>query len=118
MLLCQTQVAVHSFSADNSNLWSESDLRTWLNSDFTAAFSATERTCMLSFSHPQLLSGANLESATAGDRDLYCDHLPRTCAANADEAYQNAVTDLVTLPDLTQIETLYASGCGTARGGL
>lgn len=118
MLLCQTQVAVRSFSADNSNLWSESDLRTWLNSDFTAAFSATERTCMLSFSHPQLLSDANLESATAGDRDLYCDHLPRTCAANADEAYQNAVTDLVTLPDLTQIETLYASGCGTARGGL
>ena len=38
-LMAAEPVAERQFSGENSNLWSESELREWLNGEFTEAFS-------------------------------------------------------------------------------
>ena len=102
-LLAAEPVTEAVFSADNVNLWSESDLRSWLNSDFLAGFTAEERAMLCPVRNRYVLSVANEALSEDGDSDLYAFHTPRQAYRGENTAVAAYADDLVYLPDLTTV---------------
>lgn len=93
-----------------SNFWPESDLRKWLNEDFLACFSPQETKYIEERTHAVILSDADRDKATIGDRAFFWTHVPEHAAYGADRAYCLTVTDKVTLLDVAQYAELYQKG--------
>lgn len=102
-LLASLPVTEAVFSAENSNLWSDSDLRAWLNGAFLDGFAAEDRAMIRPVRNRYVLSVANEALSTDGDSDLYAFHTPRQASRGEDAAVAAYADDLVYLPDLTTI---------------
>lgn len=103
-------VAERQFSGENSNLWSESELREWLNGEFTEAFSPGELDLLLPVQNRFVLSQENEALAEDGDSDFYAFHTPREAFRGEADAVGAYAEDTVFLPDLTTV-------CRVLNGG-
>ena len=115
-LLATDSVAVLPFSgggADGfgSNLWENSSLREWLNSEFlNEAFTANERAALVEENHSVLLSWPNNAMADSGYNDFYAFHVPRYSDRGMEIAYAKNAVDTVRLPDITLLASQSRSG--------
>lgn len=114
-LICDSMIESAPFSADGSNIWETSTLRTWLNTEFLACFSDNERERLLPVSNTVLLSREMKDTATSGNRDFYFSPVPVLSARGYGESYQTVTKDIVTLPDIKLIAELAEKGTKTAR---
>ena len=114
LLLSVDAVDTRAFDQDGefgSNLWSESDLREWLNGEFlTAAFDQAEREMLVTGSHRVLLSITDRALATSGFNDFFAFHVPAYSNRGMEEAVAMYCTDAVRLPDIGLMAALSRAG--------
>ena len=88
--------------AYGSNLWSQSDIRSWLNSAFLTCFTPAERARLLPMDIHALLAEPYAAQSEGGSHPHYWTADPNTVAALYESAYFQTVQDtvsLLTLPD-------------------
>ena len=114
LLLAVEAVDNRAFDQDGdfgSNLWSESDLRDWLNGDFlTAAFDQSEQEILVTDRHRVLLSITDRELADSGFNDFFAFHVPAYSDRGMAEAVAMDCTDTVRLPDIGLMASLSRAG--------
>ena len=93
-----------------SNFWPDSPLREWLNGDFMVCFSKDEKRLIVENAHQVILSFADKEKATAGEKEFFWTHVPSQAAFGLESAYRLTVTDRVMLLDVAQYAALYQKG--------
>ena len=109
-LMSASSVASLPFDEGGDGTWTDSSLRAWLNGPFLEAFSQEERNALTTQETMVVCSASCRQEAEAGDRELYCSHIPSLASRDLDRAYRIRCTDLVTLPDVGQITALDAEG--------
>ncbi len=110
VLLSEDSVASLPFDENGDGTWVDSSLRAWLNGPFLDAFTPEEQAAMTAETYPVVVSAAHRQEAEAGDRELYCSHIPSLASRDFDRAYRVDVTDLVTLPDVGLVSALESEG--------
>lgn len=111
VLLALDGVGSRAFSAANSNRWSDSDLRNWLNGEFLAnAFTSEERSLILSREHRVLLSGPYKAQATSGYNDFFAFHVPKYSDRGMETSLAETTSDAVRLPDIRLLADLSRRG--------
>ncbi len=93
-----------------SNFWPDSTLRRWLNGEFMDSFSPEERNLIEENTHQLILSVADKERATAGEKEFFWTHVPSQAAYGAQEAFRLTVTDKVFLLDVAEYAELNQKG--------
>ncbi len=93
-----------------SNLWMESCIRRWLNSDFIKCFSKKEKSVIKKANNKVLLSNEYLSLKAGGVCEFYFSHVPELADRGYDKAYYGICSDLVYLPDIKIICRAYRDG--------
>lgn len=109
-LIAADPVSNSAFSAANSNLWTDSDLRAWLNGPFLQSFTAEELEHVLTTRNRFVLSESNHALTQDGSHPFFAFHTPRQAARGEDTAYAAYAEDTVRLPELSDV-------CGAMRLG-
>ena len=114
LILAADAVDTRAFDEDSgygSNLWSDSDLRTWLNGTFfTGAFTREEQALLQPVEHRVLLSGVQKDKADSGYNDFFAFHVPKYSDRGMDDALAMSCTDAVRLPDIGLLAELSRQG--------
>lgn len=111
VLLALDGVGPRAFSDSNSNRWSDSDLRNWLNGEFLkSAFTPEERGLILSQEHRVLLSGPYKAQATSGYNDFFAFHVPAYSDRGMETSLAETASDAVRLPDIHLLAALSRRG--------
>lgn len=92
-----------------SNLWKSSELRSWLNSSFMDCFTPNEKAIMISTEHRVLLPEFCANKADEGTREVYWIHVASLCAGGWKDAYAARSTDMIRLPNLSEIQAMARS---------
>ncbi|MEA4846772.1 MAG: DUF6273 domain-containing protein [Clostridiaceae bacterium] len=123
LLICSSAVAVQPFSAHadsnrlGSNLWKDSSLRAWLNTEFLRGFKPWEKELILDCENKYLLSRENIPMKKSGDREFFWTHIPELADRGYDRAYYDICVDKVFLPDIRDISNAFRSGADIRREG-
>lgn len=96
------------FDDTNNGVWKTSTLRQWLNSDagFLKEFTEEDKKVLTPVTYDTLLNKKNSASATSGTKDHLFSSNAKVVAKNYDAAYKQRLTDMVTLPSVTDIQTI------------
>ena len=100
-LISDRVITKRAFDAEASGIWAESDIRTYLNSEFLACFTEGELSVIAdteinSISYP----------TDASKEHIYIDDYD-SAVQNADTAYSQITTDKIFLPSVSEIQPLY-----------
>ncbi|MGE5633558.1 MAG: DUF6273 domain-containing protein [Caulobacteraceae bacterium] len=120
-LICSSTIGTHAFSIPvkgykyGSNLWSVSDIRTWLNNEFYNTFLPEEKELILEYENKYLLSWGNISLKKGGNNEFYWNHLPELADRGYDNAYYSICIDRVFLPDIKDISRAYRMGADIRR---
>ena len=109
-LMSASSVASLPFDEEGDGTWADSSLRSWLNGPFLEAFTPEEREAMETKTYSVAVNTAHRQEAEAGDRELYCSHIPSLASRDLSRAYRVSSTDLVTLPDVGLVSRLETQG--------
>lgn len=121
LLICSSVIDMQSFSKSEvndgygSNLWKDSSLRNWLNTEFYNAFNSQEKKLILDCKNKYLLSLKNLHLKKGGERDFYWTHIPELVDRGYEKAYFDISTDRVFLPDVSDISYAFRIGADIRR---
>lgn len=88
---------------DNSNLWEESELREWLNSEFLDGFSEDEKSKILKTTNAQILPTEHKSYALWGDHTHYWNFTKKGASNLSKTAYHYYLDDYVYLPTLDML---------------
>lgn len=91
---------------DTNNLWEQSDLRTWLNSDFLAEFTDEEKSRIKRVTNEVILAYNDRGLAVAGDHPHYCNFTKENVDDLAKTAYHYYLDDAVYIPTLDMMEEI------------
>lgn len=100
-------LATHTYDQSNvygSNLWSQSDVRNWLNSAFLDCFTSAERARLLPMDVHVLLAEPYAAQSEGGNHPHYWTADPNTVAALYEDAYFQTVRDSVSLLTLSDYQ--------------
>jgi hypothetical protein len=93
-----------------SNLWTESNLRSWLNGDFLQGFDMDEFQLVNDYYNKILLSKHDLELASGGENDFFWTYVPSMVDFGYDDAFSAYVYDKVFLLDVRQFREHLVDG--------
>lgn len=91
---------------DTNNLWEQSELRTWLNSDFLAEFTDEEKARIKRVTNEVILAYNDRGLAVAGDHPHYCNFTRKNVDDLAKTAYHYYVDDVVYIPTLDMMQDI------------
>lgn len=97
------------FDDTNDGAWKTSTLRQWLNNSdtgFLKDFTAEEKEVLATAAYQTVLNQKNKDSETTGDAEHIYSRDPKKVAKNYATAYKQSLTDTVTLPSVTDIQTI------------
>lgn len=95
---------------NGSNLWEESAVRSWLNTDFLAGFTKEEKTGIKSVTLKTIVheNDKTLDGVTGTEALAYAESLTEVLQ-NYETAYAKAETEKVFLPDIKQLNEIAAN---------
>lgn len=105
ILVTKECIAEMPFDQD-SNVWEDSDLRKWLNTEFIREFSAEEKRRIVTNTNEILLPFEDKDRAIAGDHPHYWDFTKKYVDDLAKTAYHYYLEDQVYIPTLDILENL------------
>lgn len=91
---------------DTNNLWEQSDLRTWLNSDFLAEFTDEEKARIKRVTNEVILAYNDRGLAVSGDHPHYCNFTRNNVDDLAKTAYHYYLDDVVYIPTLDMMKDI------------
>lgn len=121
LLICSSVIENRPFSRATessrlgSNLWKNSDLRNWLNTEFINVFDPDEKKLISEYKNKYLLSLGNIYLKKGGNRDFYWIHIPELADRGYESAYYDICTDRVFLPDIRDISAACRKGADIRR---
>ncbi|MGI6587027.1 MAG: hypothetical protein GX301_08790 [Gracilibacteraceae bacterium] len=121
LLICCSAVEARPFSLSGnpnrlgSNIWKDSDLRAWLNTEFLKAFKPGEKELILDYENKYLLSAGNINLKRGGDREFFWTHIPELADRGYDSAFYDICVDKVFLPDIRDICNAHRAGADIRR---
>ncbi len=89
---------------EESNDWESSELREWLNTDFTADFTEEEMSHIMTVTNEIILSDEEKDEAVAGDHPHYWNFTRNQVGDMSKTAYHNYLEDNVYIPTLDMME--------------
>ena len=89
-----------------NNLWEQSDLRSWLNSDFLAEFTDEEKSRIKRVTNEVILAYNDRGLAVAGDHPHYCNFTKKNVDDLAKTAYHYYLDDVVYIPTLDMMQKI------------
>lgn len=91
---------------DTNNLWEQSELRKWLNSDFLAEFTDEEKARIKRVTNEVILAYNDRGLAVAGDHPHYCNFTKKNVDDLAKTAYHYYLDDTVYIPTLDMMQEI------------
>ena len=91
---------------DTNNLWEQSELRTWLNSDFLAEFTDEEKAKIKRVTNEIILAYNDRGLSVAGDHPHYCNFTKKNVDDLAKTAYHYYLDDVVYIPTLDMMQKI------------
>ena len=105
-LVAHTVLAYQEFDTAGGNFWHTSSLRQWLNTEFIRCFSPQEQKLLVPAARRVLLPQRQRDLAEGGWHPHYWAYPKTQCADMQDSAWYHTVWDLVSLPDVEQLQQM------------
>lgn len=105
ILITKECVDYRRFNDDN-NLWEESELRTWLNSDFLMEFTDEEKSRLKQVTNEVVLAYNDRGLAVAGNHPHYCNFTRKNVDDLSKTSYHYYLDDVVYIPTLDMMEDI------------
>lgn len=110
MILVTKNPITEAIFDDKSNLWEDSELREWLNDDFLAEFTESEKAKIKPVTNEIVLAYDDKDLAVAGDHAHYWNYTRSQVDDLSKTAYHYYVEDKVYIPTLDMLEDISVRG--------